>query len=414
MASSALRRRGVPMRARLIGAVLGFRDNKGPDGIPTVIQSVYDRDYLHHEDCDCTKPQPEFHVTRTKTGDGSVVGIHQGAIGTADLVMKNAIERDKIAAHEDLVCFEMEAAGVMAITKCLPIRGISDYADGHKNDDWQSYAALAAATYAKELLSMSVQSVSESKIEVAQWALERYVHGAVSKVNTDYPSSVNELQTAQSTHLALVDRYNLVHKLINTRPQQLRNVGAEQTQSIPTVQEIANLRTLRDQLLLSVTTLQKQVNEKAQQNQTHNSRADWEGLKKQVNEDAVQMAEMSRITKNTMHTTSSFLQEFGRETGIGALRRAGIIMKHATEYTIHLEDFLKTHPFSLFGQFKNIRAQISSDGSIPLGQPPTMVEPYRPGLNDDHDINTSSANPLSTQVISIRPRMRLPFLRWLC
>ena len=37
---------------------------------------------------------------------------------------------------------------------CLVIRGISDYADSHKNDIWQPYAASTAAAYAKELISV--------------------------------------------------------------------------------------------------------------------------------------------------------------------------------------------------------------------------------------------------------------------
>ena len=34
------------------------------------------------------------------------------------------------------------------------IRGICDYADSHKNKQWQGYAAATAAAYAKELLSV--------------------------------------------------------------------------------------------------------------------------------------------------------------------------------------------------------------------------------------------------------------------
>jgi hypothetical protein len=34
------------------------------------------------------------------------------------------------------------------------IRGICDYADSHKNKQWQKYAAATAAAHAKELLSV--------------------------------------------------------------------------------------------------------------------------------------------------------------------------------------------------------------------------------------------------------------------
>jgi nucleoside phosphorylase len=46
----------------------------------------------------------------------------------------------------------MEAAGLMNSFPCLVIRGICDYADSHKDDLWQRYAAATAAAYAKELL----------------------------------------------------------------------------------------------------------------------------------------------------------------------------------------------------------------------------------------------------------------------
>ncbi|CAG8136049.1 unnamed protein product [Penicillium nalgiovense] len=66
--------------------------------------------------------------------------------------MKNALIRDKLAAQKEVLCFEMEAAGLMNHFPCLVIRGICDYADSHKNKAWQGYAAMVAAAYAKDLL----------------------------------------------------------------------------------------------------------------------------------------------------------------------------------------------------------------------------------------------------------------------
>lgn len=62
-------------------------------------------------------------------------------------------KRDQIAAICDgALCVEMEAAGVDANRQCLVIRGISDYADYHKNDIWRSYAAGNVAAFTRELL----------------------------------------------------------------------------------------------------------------------------------------------------------------------------------------------------------------------------------------------------------------------
>lgn len=79
--------------------------------------------------------------------------IHYGLIASANQLIKDATVRDRLAEDKDVLCFEMEAAGLMNHFPCLVIRGICDYSDSHKNTLWQGYAAMAAAAYAKDLLS---------------------------------------------------------------------------------------------------------------------------------------------------------------------------------------------------------------------------------------------------------------------
>ncbi|KAF2270919.1 purine and uridine phosphorylase, partial [Lojkania enalia] len=88
--------------------------------------------------------------------------IHYGLIASANQLMKNALVRDKLSAEKNVLCFEMEAAGLMNNFPCLVIRGICDYSDSHKNKEWQGYAAMAAATYAKDLLC----KIPPNKVEV--------------------------------------------------------------------------------------------------------------------------------------------------------------------------------------------------------------------------------------------------------
>ncbi|KAH7478671.1 hypothetical protein FOMA001_g9802 [Fusarium oxysporum f. sp. matthiolae] len=80
--------------------------------------------------------------------------IHCGIIASANQVMKHGRTRDQLAEELDVLCFEMEAAGLMDSFPCLVVRGICDYSDSHKNNQWQEYAAATAAAYAKELLSV--------------------------------------------------------------------------------------------------------------------------------------------------------------------------------------------------------------------------------------------------------------------
>ncbi|SPO05222.1 uncharacterized protein DNG_07909 [Cephalotrichum gorgonifer] len=80
--------------------------------------------------------------------------VHYGLIASGNQVMRHGATRDKLAREDGILCFEMEAAGLMDIAQCLVIRGICDYADSHKSKRWQGYAAAAAAAYAKEILSL--------------------------------------------------------------------------------------------------------------------------------------------------------------------------------------------------------------------------------------------------------------------
>ncbi|KAN0087004.1 WD40-repeat-containing domain protein [Elaphomyces granulatus] len=80
--------------------------------------------------------------------------IHYGLIASGNRVIKHGGTRDKLGQELGILCFEMEAAGLMDNFPCLVIRGICDYADSHKNEQWQGYAAATAAAYAKELLSV--------------------------------------------------------------------------------------------------------------------------------------------------------------------------------------------------------------------------------------------------------------------
>ncbi|KAK2597402.1 hypothetical protein QQS21_006026 [Conoideocrella luteorostrata] len=120
---------------------------------------LFKSDFVHPDDgASCTKcccKNPRNMVSRTeRTENKNTPTVHYGLIASANQVMKDALIRDKIIADMDVLCFEMEAAGLMNQFPCLVIRGICDYSDSHKNKDWQKYAALAAAAYAKDLLHL--------------------------------------------------------------------------------------------------------------------------------------------------------------------------------------------------------------------------------------------------------------------
>ncbi|KAI0146414.1 purine and uridine phosphorylase [Xylariaceae sp. FL1272] len=84
--------------------------------------------------------------------------VFYGLIASGNRVIKDAHFRNELAQKCGVLCFEMEAAGIMNTFPCLVIRGICDYADSSKNKIWQEYAAATAAAYAKLLLDEVSQS----------------------------------------------------------------------------------------------------------------------------------------------------------------------------------------------------------------------------------------------------------------
>jgi nucleoside phosphorylase len=135
-----------------------FSSPAGPDQ-----DHLFDAAYDHiASENTCAKCDLSQTVTRAprKSNEPQV---HYGLIASGNQVMKDAITRDRLAQEKNppILCFEMEAAGLMNHLPCLVIRGICDYADSHKNKKWQEYAALTAAIYAKQLLSVVSPPVPE-------------------------------------------------------------------------------------------------------------------------------------------------------------------------------------------------------------------------------------------------------------
>lgn len=81
----------------------------------------------------------------------------------------------------------MGAAGLMNSFPCLVIRGICNYSDSHKNDDWQDYAAATAAAYAKELLlGLDKQPVYDAPLVYGTFS---WVHRDGKTVPSPWPNS---------------------------------------------------------------------------------------------------------------------------------------------------------------------------------------------------------------------------------
>ncbi|KAG9592527.1 pfs domain-containing protein, partial [Aureobasidium melanogenum] len=187
-------------------------------GFPTKLNDeLYQPNHLHMGGKTCHDCGKENLVQREERSD-NIPAIHYGTIASGNRVMKDAVERDAISqALGGVLCFEMEAAGLMNNFPCLVIRGISDYSDSHKNDGWQRYAAATAAAFAKELLNhltptkvAQTQTISQAmgnlatqlatNTDVAQQTDRKIEHAADQKIlewlwpSSDFSKIQNEIR----------------------------------------------------------------------------------------------------------------------------------------------------------------------------------------------------------------------------
>ncbi|GLY99092.1 hypothetical protein Acsp02_63460 [Actinoplanes sp. NBRC 103695] len=112
-----------------------------------------DRDVLHRGDRRIPHPPPEASGHR-----GAEPRVHFGLIASGDTLLVDESTRNELSARHRVLAFEMEAAGMAASAShhgvpWFVVRGIVDYCDRHKNDDWHRYASLVSAGCVRAVLA---------------------------------------------------------------------------------------------------------------------------------------------------------------------------------------------------------------------------------------------------------------------
>ncbi|KAF2192459.1 purine and uridine phosphorylase [Zopfia rhizophila CBS 207.26] len=153
------------------------RDTAGPD-------VLFEATYNHGQGATCEQCSRERVIHRTARR--TEMTIHYGTIASGNQVMKDGVTRDRLSAElGGVLCFEMEAAGLMNHFPCLVVRGICDYADSHKNKAWQPYAAATAAACAKGILSVIPAAEVATTRTVDEATMYETLQSAIDSMNPD-------------------------------------------------------------------------------------------------------------------------------------------------------------------------------------------------------------------------------------
>lgn len=165
---------------------------------PSTADRLFRPKFFHEDGTVCADHDKQFEQIREPRESDHIV-IHYSTILSGDTLMKSAEDRDHLSrSHNNALCLEMEAAGVMDVFPCLVIRGICDYADSHKNNTWQKYAAATAAAYAREvLLNMSKQTPRMPDITKLAKDVSKLDNSADAKTHYEITFNGNENRGVQ-------------------------------------------------------------------------------------------------------------------------------------------------------------------------------------------------------------------------
>jgi nucleoside phosphorylase len=101
-----------------LGRIVKFRRDRA--GADVYFEATYD----HEGGPACDRCKTERQQTRQPRESEDEVEVHYGTIASGNQVIKSAAQRDKVSAElGGVLCFKMEAAGLMNSFPCLVIRG---------------------------------------------------------------------------------------------------------------------------------------------------------------------------------------------------------------------------------------------------------------------------------------------------
>ncbi|KAL8330684.1 hypothetical protein RB593_001600 [Gaeumannomyces tritici] len=209
-----------------------------PDAADTMFPAEYD--HIHHkEDCDeCEADPPRFCEPASKLSceeagcetplcaprqnrqkerpEELVPRVFMGRVACGNAVLKSGKHRDAVAEKHGVIAFEMEGAGAWKEVPCIVVKGICDYADSHKNKQWQNFAAATAASVAAAILDRYEVSggIKQGRFEPG---------GRNSTTTNSHNATTNSHNATTNSHNATTNSHNATTDSHNTNSHNVKN-----------------------------------------------------------------------------------------------------------------------------------------------------------------------------------------------
>lgn len=191
-------------------------------------------------------PQPE------SKRSSEVPRLVAGLIASGNLVVKDLIKRDELA-RLGAVAVEMESAGVAATAwlserEHFAVRGIVDYSDGTKNNDWHLYGSAAAAAVFRVILDRKSPTVNESPTSLL--AIDGVQADYVADIRAAISSAIVEAEGSRAQVIEAVRHWQEAHESLNRRPMAY---NADTGEPLPCYLPRQHVATLTEEVVAALT-----------------------------------------------------------------------------------------------------------------------------------------------------------------
>ncbi|PYH67979.1 5'-methylthioadenosine/S-adenosylhomocysteine nucleosidase family protein [Aspergillus vadensis CBS 113365] len=287
-----------------------------------MVDRLYASDYIHSDDCDCIRDKsglPDRIVAREERLPRNRLMVHSGPIASGDQVIKNAKIRDRDASKLGTICFDMESAALTSIN-AIVIRGICDYADSHKNDEWHGYAAMAAALTAVEFLKLvPVADVQKTQIGTTEEEVRRFVEASIDELKVVVDGSLSNHQEAilrvQASLEGVDQRFLLLDRL-------KESVTRNEDELSRTAVQLHNLEESHNKLATALQELAETILQQENRSSSVESKREWATLRATVTSKSAECRKAAAFIGETLDVAGDVLESVGDYTNKDKLRLA--------------------------------------------------------------------------------------------
>ncbi|KAJ5609917.1 hypothetical protein N7528_009183 [Penicillium herquei] len=281
---------------------------------------LYRPEYRHTDSCDCLNEQPrdlDMLLSRSDRKSYDKLQVHFGNIGSADKVIKDAIKRDRMTLEHNILCFEMESAGILPLFRCLlPIRGICDYSDSHKTKQWQGYAAACAAAYAKCLLDSIPPADLDTEIPPNADEMKNYISLVVQMVKQVTSTSSrfeSGLEDVESTMKEIKESITMLMEMAEKNSDAIQQIDTNQSKDstalIDAQESVKKIEERQNEIHNTLVKMKEYIETQHAASPPEN-RERWENLHHEATKETSSLKKATEITEGASQAANKTAEVF--------------------------------------------------------------------------------------------------------